>query len=96
LIPATFSELFGRLSVPSADMRRYPALAEIRAVFDRVHARALEDLANVNDADLDSGTPPHSQFNTKIGALFWCGQHEMIHAGQIGLLRRLLQHEPLW
>ena len=33
---------------------------------------------------------------TKIDTLRWCGDHELIHAGQIGLLRRLLGHKPVW
>ena len=32
---------------------------------------------------------------TKLGALFFCSVHEMMHAGQIGLLRRLLGKSPL-
>jgi uncharacterized damage-inducible protein DinB len=33
---------------------------------------------------------------TKLEALFWCSQHELIHAGQIALLRRLIGKEPQW
>jgi len=29
-------------------------------------------------------------------ALFWCAHHEMIHAGQVALRRRLLGQPPLW
>ena len=30
------------------------------------------------------------------GALIWLAQHEFSHAGQIGLLRRLLGNDALW
>jgi uncharacterized damage-inducible protein DinB len=33
---------------------------------------------------------------TKRASLLWCAQHELVHAGQIGLLRRLLGYPPLW
>jgi uncharacterized damage-inducible protein DinB len=39
---------------------------------------------------------PHSLVKTKFEALLWCAQHEGVHAGQIGLLRRLLGYPPVW
>ncbi len=33
---------------------------------------------------------------TKLRALLWCAHHEMLHAGQIGLLRRHLGYSPMW
>ena len=69
----------------------------IRAVFDRVHERVMHNLADFPEADLD--TPPltpHKLAKTKLEILMWCGQHEMMHAGQIGLLRRQLGHKPQW
>jgi uncharacterized damage-inducible protein DinB len=38
----------------------------------------------------------HALVRTKYQALAWCAQHEVVHAGQIGLLRRLLGHPPVW
>ena len=29
-------------------------------------------------------------------SLLWCAHHEMVHAGQIGLLRRYLGFAPVW
>ena len=34
-------------------------------------------------------------FKTKLEAITWCAQHEMIHVGQIGLLRHLFVHGAL-
>jgi hypothetical protein len=34
-------------------------------------------------------------FKTKYEAIRFCAQHEMIHVGQIALLRRLLGYEAL-
>jgi hypothetical protein len=99
LISAEFLRTFGRDSVPVpvADLARYPLPAEIRAVFDRVHEQTVRELPNLADADLDSPVhPPHRVAKTKLWSLLWCAQHEAVHAGQIGLLRRLLGYPPVW
>lgn len=97
LITPTFVQAFGRLSAPHNDAQAYPSVGEIRAVLDRVHAQGLKELATLTDADLDQlSDKPHPQFTTKFGALQWCSHHEMVHAGQIGLLRRQLGHPALW
>jgi len=57
----------------------------------------LRELPTLSDAELDQPVPhPHRFAKTKLLALLWCAHHEMLHAGQIGLLRRLLGHAPLW
>jgi hypothetical protein len=99
LISADFLRLFGRDSVPVpvADLSRYPSVAGLRAVFDRVHEQVLRELPHHPEHDL--GNPPvkpHMLAKTKQECLFWCAHHEMLHAGQIGLLRRQLGHPPLW
>jgi hypothetical protein len=97
LIPAAYTELFGRESVPDAFPNRYPSPAEVRAVLDAVHRQVLADLPALPEAELGTVlVPPHRVARTKREMLWWCVQHEMIHAGQIGLLRRLLGHAPQW
>jgi hypothetical protein len=97
LLSQEFTRLFGAKSVPDADPARYPAPGEIRAVLDRVHEEVLRELPGLTEADLDQVVPhPHPFAKTKLLALLWCAQHEMLHAGQIGLLRRQLGHPPLW
>jgi uncharacterized damage-inducible protein DinB len=97
LIPASFLKQFGRESAPDPDPTKYPSTSEIRDIFDRVHRQVLSDLAGLSDTALDESTlKPHPLFTTKLGALLWCPRHEMSHVGQIGLLRRLMGHAPLW
>jgi len=97
LISDSFLLQFGRDSVPDPDPSKNPSLEEIRHAFDAVHRQALHELFNLTEAELqEPPVKPHPLFTTKLGGLFWCGQHELIHAGQIGLLRRLLGHKPLW
>jgi hypothetical protein len=97
LLPQPFFRLFSRESVPNPDPAKHPAPAETRAVFDRVHERVLGDLAGHPEADLDSPLePPHRLAKSKREVLFRCGQHELIHTGQIALLRRLLGRPSRW
>ena len=94
LISDAFLTHFGRASVPDPNPSHNPSVAEIRGVFTRVHQQVLVELL---DATLDDAVlKPHVLCKTKRESLLWCASHEMMHAGQIGLLRRLLGHAPLW
>jgi DinB superfamily len=89
--------LFGPESVPDADPNKYPRPAEIRAFFDRIHEQVVGEIKGLDEAELDQPVlKPHPLAKTKLWSLLWCAQHEMLHAGQIGLLRRLLGYPPLW
>ena len=91
-----FLRAFKKGSAPVGDAAAYPSIDEIRNVFDRVYERGLAELAEYSEEDLNEELPtPHALFNTKLGSVFFCSNHEMMHAGQIGLLRRLLGKEPL-
>jgi DinB family protein len=97
VLPELFLERFGKGSAPTADPAVYPPIEEIRHVFDAVHRQVQTELAGIDDAALESPpAAPHRLFTTKRGALLWCAEHEMLHAGQIGLLRRLLGSQPVW
>ncbi len=97
LISAEFLALFGKGSVPHPSAADYPSVDEIMAVFNRVHQQTLEEVPGISEAELDRPPEkPHSLFNTKLESLLWCGRHEMLHAGQIGLLRRLFGKAPQW
>jgi hypothetical protein len=97
LMSSEFQKAFGAISVPFADPKDYPNQSTIRAVFDRVHKQVLPELAAFTESELDEpALRPHPLFNTKGGVLIWCSQHEFVHAGQIGLLRRQLGYAPVW
>ena len=96
LISEAHRKLFGYESVPDPDPAKYPSPAELREVFDRVHEQVLQDARGLDEGELDQPVPhPHPVANTKLRALLWCARHEMLHAGQIGLLRRQLGYPPL-
>ena len=96
LIPDEFLKMFGREALPAAVTGYTPE--QIRAVFDRVYARVMEELPAYPDADLDLPPllKPHPLFSTRIAGLRYAPLHEMIHCGQIALLRRLLGQPPIW
>ena len=97
LISDDFLNTFGRDSVPRADPSVYPSAAEIRSVYDAVHARILEELPIYRDADLDLPILiPHSLFRTRYESLRYAPLHEMIHCGQIAMIRRMLGQKPIW
>ena len=93
LISEAHRGLFGYESVPDPDPAKYPSPADLRAVFDRV----LREVRGLDEGELDQPIPhPHPFAPTKLKALLWCARHEMLHAGQIGLLRRHLGYPPMW
>jgi hypothetical protein len=96
LISEAHRGLFGYESVPDPDPAKYPSPADLRAVFDRVHEQALREVRGLDESELDQPVPhPHHFAKTKLLAVVWCAHHEMLHAGQIGLLRRQLGYPPL-
>jgi hypothetical protein len=54
------------------------------------------ELPRADFKELEASVPePYVVFPNKLGSLYFCASHEMLHAGQIGLLRRLLGKEPI-
>lgn len=91
LMSSQFRKKFSKGSTPDPDPLRNPPPAEIRAVLDRVHAQVMRELPGYGEAELDEpAEEPYLLCPTKLGGLYFCAAHEMMHAGQIGLLRRLL------
>jgi DinB superfamily len=96
LISEAHRDLFGYESIPDPDPTKYPSQADLRATFDRVHEQVLREVGGLDEGELDQPVPnPHPVAKTKLRALLWCAHHEMLHAGQIGLLRRQLGYPPL-
>lgn len=87
----SFRKKFFKGTMPDPDPAGNPAPAEIRGVFDRVHEQAVAEMAGYDEMDLQEPIDePYAVFGNKLGGLLFCSHHEMMHAGQIGLLRRLL------
>ena len=96
LMSSGFRKLFSRGTVPDADATKYPSPTEIRGTFDRVHAQVLREAPSFTEEQLKEPVDmPYAVEATKLGALLFASHHEMIHAGQLGLLRRLLGGQPI-
>ena len=97
LISEKHLSLFGPDSMPDPDPTAYPNQAELRAVFDRLHEQVLRELVGLDEDELDQSVPNPLPFaKAKLLMLLWCASHEMLHAGQIGRLRRQLGYSHLW
>lgn len=97
LITTSFLKRYKRESQPSGEPAENFSPEELRSVFNRVHEKSLAELAERTDEELDVPThPPHPVFETKLGAIEWCSQHELMHCGQIVLLRRMMGKQPTW
>lgn len=93
-IGAAFRKRYGKGSAPQAVST--DEIATIQATFDRVFDTVMETLPAYSDEQLDVPLDrPHPLFTTKLGGLEWCSRHELIHTGQIALLRRLMGKQPL-
>jgi len=98
IISADFLKAFGRGSqarpespdtLPAAELlRRYNAVCD--HVMD--HWNLYEELDMLAPALVQN----HRIVRSRLDALFWASRHAMIHAGQIGLIRRGLGLEPIW
>jgi DinB superfamily len=95
LVSQPFIDTFSRDSDPGAIAGL--TAEEIFGTFDRVHTRVMDELPDYPDDDLDlPPLIPHDLFNTRIAGLRYCPLHEMIHCGQIALLRRMFGLKPIW
>jgi hypothetical protein len=95
--PLAWVKLFGRGSTPQADAGLYPTIDEIRAAKQRVYEHLIAELQMLDPSTLDEPALVEHRFvRTKGDALFWCARHEMTHAGQVALLKRLLGMPAAW
>lgn len=86
-----YGRLFGKGSIPQPSEHNYPTPHELRRAMDNVHQQVMQETKDLTEDILQqSAGPEHPMFTTKEGALRFSAKHEMLHVGQIGLLRRLL------
>lgn len=96
LMSSKFRKLFMRGTEPVRERSAYPGPDEILAVLNRVHQQMRLELPGFDGNCLDEPLdPPHAAFSTRYGALLFASHHELLHAGQIGVIRRLRGKSPL-
>ncbi len=96
LMPGSFRKRFAKGSQPVADATAYPSPQAILGQLQRIHQQVLLECPNFTDSQLDEPLdPPTAAYATKYGAMLMASQHEMLHCGQIGVLRRLMGKPPI-
>ena len=96
LIPGKFRKAYGRESTPRNDPEGQPTADELLDRMTTVYERSLEELSQVDPDVLSEPVDmPYAAYPTKLGAILFCPMHEMIHAGQIGVIRRALGLSPV-
>jgi uncharacterized damage-inducible protein DinB len=93
-----WDKLFSMGSKPTSDPDNYPPAAEVLDVMRERRAVILEILAKQSDADLAAAPPDGpTDFWPDLGSIYemipW---HEMLHAGQVTMVRRALGHAPVF
>ena len=102
LLPEAYGKLFAMGSTLLEDPSGYPAGEEILEHMARVHEAALEYVRGASDDELEQ--PPvgfdrldgraRDLFATRGRCVWFHAQHEAMHAGQMGYIRRLLGKPP--
>ena len=90
LMSGKYRKLFLRGTEPKLDRSAYPTPPEILEVLSRVHQQMRIEVPTFEEILDEEVGPPHAAYATKYGALLFASNHEMLHAGQIGMLRRLM------
>lgn len=90
LMSGKYRKLFLRGTEPKLDRAAYPSPPEILEVLNNVHRQMRIEVPTFEESLDEEVGPPHAAYATKYGALLFAPQHEMLHAGQIGVLRRLM------
>jgi hypothetical protein len=96
LMPSKFRKQFSRGSEPDPNPANHASSDELLAAFHGIHEQCLAEMPTFSAESLSEPVDmPYAVYPNKLGSLLFCSHHEMIHAGQIGLLRRLLGKAPI-
>jgi hypothetical protein len=91
LIPKAFLKEFGKGSQAQPATSHAFSASDIKSVFDRVFSQVVQETANLEpDVLRRSVILPYAVYPMILGSLLMAPHHEILHAGQIGLVRRLL------
>lgn len=96
LMPSSFRKKYSRGTTPNPDPSKNASPADILETLDKVFAQVKQEVPGFQlDHWNKPVDPPFAAFPNCFGALLFAADHEMIHAGQIGFIRRLIGKQPL-
>ncbi len=96
LMPGWLRKQYGRGTQPAASSEGQPPPEELLLRLAEIHRQATEEVPCLTaEALREPIDMPFAAYAIKLGALLFCPIHESLHAGQIGLLRRLHGLAPI-
>lgn len=96
IMPGWLRKQFGRGTEPAESAHGMPSASELLERLSAIHERALSEVQELTAETLREPTDmPYAAYPIKLGALLFCPLHEALHAGQVGLLRRLHSYQPI-
>lgn len=96
LMSGKLRKKFMKGTTPDNDRATMPAPDEILGALHRVNEQMMQEIDGFDGPGLDEPADmPTAGFATRYGSLLFAAHHEMLHAGQIGLIRRLLGNDPI-
>ena len=97
-LPADFAASYGKEAASSDDPAKFHRKAQYVQWLEEQRAATMAHLAAMPEADLDKPAPEEARaYAPTIGAMFNAiGIHDMMHAPQIGVVRRKLGKPPLF
>ena len=96
LIPSRFRKRYGKGSRPKPGADANVSPEALLATLDEVRNQAEPIWRSIHPAEVRVAVdPPYAVYPNKLGCLMFASMHEMLHAGQIGAVRRGLDLEPI-
>ena len=96
LMPSSFRKKYSRGTTPDPSPEKNADPSTILEILEKVFEQSLKEIPNFTLDQLNQPVdPPYAAYSTNYGALLFAVDHEMLHAGQIGLIRRLIGKQPL-
>jgi hypothetical protein len=96
LMSGKFRKRFMKGTTPNPDRENHPQPNEILEVLHRVNDQMNVEIDSFDGDQLDEPVEmPYAVSPTRYGSLIFAGNHEMLHAGQIGMLRRMMGKDPI-
>ena len=96
LMPSAVRKMYSKGSTPDPSPEKNVSPAALRETMAKILHQIQVELPTFTAEQLaEPAEMPYAVEATKMGGLYLCPLHIMIHAGQIGLLRRLLGKTPV-
>jgi hypothetical protein len=96
LMPGPFRKRFGKGTVPSEITPQMYSPEHILQVLQDVYEESMKVLPTLTAEKLwEPEDIPYAGYPRKLGSILLAPMHEMVHAGQIGSLRRALGLDPV-